>query len=429
MAWRRPWIKLWVEMLDDPKMLSLSESQRWVWCALLLATTRSPDPGRMLLPNGRPMSARQLWQAARTDMSMEAFEETLKLMEELEMAAWQGDTLEILHWHKRQDPQDVTAAERMRRYRQRQSDGQAAVTDVTPSVTPPVTSPVTRGVTPGDRPSDASPKGVSDPNKPDAAMNDRNNRNADRNAERNDSRNAVTLLRPQEEQRGRGEGGSAPLQKNRNEEENPSGAIAPSGPAPSAFSNSPGTVPQGSGSLDRGKETVPPAPAAAGPDVQDSSPPEAGGGDAAPRPETNGQVSSPDTHRDGGETAAPRAMTSRKKTGGNPAVDRALAAIQELWGQPIVHWAKEAREVKAALGKGYQPEQIVACWKAAQECTRWKGRWMPLAYLVEDLGEFVNNGERPLRKWGYQPGKEEGRAENRSTLPTAKEWRSRRGRW
>ena len=132
----------------------------------------------------------------------------------------------------------------------------------------------------------------------------------------------------------------------------------------------------------------------------------------------------------GGEKAAPRAMTSRKKTGGNSEVDRALAAIQELWGQPIVHWAKEAREVKAALGNGYQPEQIVACWKAAQEGDRWKGRWMPLAYLVEDLGEFVNQGGRPLRKWGHPPGKEEGRApENRSALPTAKEWRSRRGRW
>ncbi len=181
--------------------------------------------------------------------------------------------------------------------------------------------------------------------------------------------------------------------------------------------------------MDRGQETGPPAPAAAGPDVQDSSPgPDRDGGDAAPRLETNGQDSSPPS-AGGGEVAAPRAMTTRKKTGGNPEVDRALATIQELWGQPIVHWAKEAREVKAALGKGYQPEQIVACWKAAQECARWKGRWMPLAYLVEDLGEFINNGERPLRKWGYQPGKEEGRAENRSTLPTAKEWRSRRGRW
>jgi hypothetical protein len=125
-------------------------------------------------------------------------------------------------------------------------------------------------------------------------------------------------------------------------------------------------------------------------------------------------------------------MTTRKKT----EIDRALAVIQELWGQPIVHWAKEAKEVKAALASGYQPEQIVACWKAAQESPRWKGRWMPLAYLVEDLGEFVNNGQRPLRKWGYQPGKaeavnprEESRAENRSTIPTAKEWRARRGRW
>jgi len=121
-------------------------------------------------------------------------------------------------------------------------------------------------------------------------------------------------------------------------------------------------------------------------------------------------------------------MSGRRKTGGNPQVDQVLESIEGLWGQPIVHWAKEAKEVKAALATGYAPEQVVACWKAAQESPRWKGRWMPLAYLVEDLGEFVKNGGCPLRKWG-QTGKEEGRAANASPLPTAEDWRTRRGRW
>ena len=55
---------------------------------------------------------------------------------------------------------------------------------------------------------------------------------------------------------------------------------------------------------------------------------------------------------------------------------------------------------------------------------------MPLAYLVEDLGEFVKNGGSPLRKWGQPPGKEESRAQSsRPSLPTAEDWRSREGRW
>ena len=284
---------------------------------------------------------------------------------------------------------------------------------------------------PYDRRSGTSPKGLGDLRHPDSDTGERNNRNADRNAERNERRNAVTVLHPQEEERGRGEGGEAPLQKKRGKDENPSGAIAPSGPARPFSPNSsdfPGTISQVAGSLDRGPETVPPAPAAAVPDVQDSSPDQDrdGGEEAAPRVMTSREPkdSRPDTHRDGGEVAAPRVMTTRKKT----EIDRALAVIQELWGQPIVHWAKEAKEVKAALASGYQPEQIVACWKAAQESPRWKGRWMPLAYLVEDLGEYLNNGGGPLRKWG-QPAKEEVRNANRSALPTAKEWRARRGRW
>lgn len=122
-------------------------------------------------------------------------------------------------------------------------------------------------------------------------------------------------------------------------------------------------------------------------------------------------------------------MSGRRKTGGNPEVDQVLESIQELWGQPIVHWAKEAKEVKAALARGYEPQQVIACWKAAQDSPRWKGRWMPLAYLVEDLGEFVKNGGGPLRKWGGSPAKEEARAASPSPLPTAKDWRTRRGRW
>ncbi|MDO8751707.1 MAG: hypothetical protein Q7K03_11305 [Dehalococcoidia bacterium] len=183
--------------------------------------------------------------------------------------------------------------------------------------------------------------------------------------------------------------------------ENPSGAKAPSGAAPAFSSNSNSPFQEREAALNP-EET---APAAAEPFEQDSSPPQA----------------------DGGGTV-PRAMSNRRKTGGNPQVDGVLEAIEGLWGQPIVHWAKEAKEVKAALARGYDPEQVVDCFRAAQESPRWKGRWMPLAYLVEDLGEFVKNGGCPLRKWG-QPGKEEAHAESRSKLPTAEEWRARRGRW
>jgi hypothetical protein len=431
MAWRRPWIKLWVEMLEDPKVVvTLGQAQRWVWIGLLLATTRSPDPGRMLLPNGRPMSARQLRQVTRSDdMSLEEFEETLKSMESLGMVRWEGDVLAIPRWHERQDPE--TPAQRMKRYRERVRIGNgdpAQSGGVTPFVTerhaqgnpagtpyqPPVTAPVTQRNAPG-------PSGVTQ------AVTERHEPElgpptvTERNAEAQEAvTGAVTQRHARRGEGVEGGGANAPPQKTRSEEEDPSGANAPSGAAPAFSANSLSPFQEGENPLK--------ALSAAEPTQQDSSPDlDRGGGGTAPRPELNGEDSSPGSA--GGGRAAPRAMSVRRKTGGNPQVDQVLESIQELWGQPIVHWAKEAKEVKAALARGYEPQQVVACWKAAQESPRWKGRWMPMAYLVEDLGEFVKNGGGPLRKWGGPPAKEEARAATPSPLPTARDWRTRRGRW
>ena len=151
--WQRPWIKLWVETLSDPKVVdALEPAQRWVWLALLMATAKSPEAGVMLLPSGRPMSVRQIWQATRsTDMGLDEFQVALSLMEEQQMVRWREDdhALIIVNWHERQDPQ--TAAQRMQRYRSRKR-GSNGSEDVTPPVTErhgeTLQEPL-RGVTPG----------------------------------------------------------------------------------------------------------------------------------------------------------------------------------------------------------------------------------------------------------------------------------------
>ncbi|GEM_PF-4162205 len=441
MAWRRPWIKLWVELLDDPKIIALTESQRWAWCALLLAAARSPEPGRLLLPNGRAMSPEQVREAARCmGMDSNAFGETLALLEELDMVRWDDGALEIIHWNQRQEPQDATAAERMRRYRERRKQDQPSpsVTDVTPGVTEPVTPAVTPMVTPHE--AQEGPQNLASGRAPNvlqeghADRGSRNNRNGVRNDGHDNQRNGVTVLRVQEEERGRGGWGYAPPQKKRTYEENPSGAIAPSGATP-GFSGDSATLnlnlDDSEGNPETARNGVTAVTTVKGSDVTRD------GEGTAPRLKNNGEDSGPDFDRDGGDSpdhnrdrmsGRSPSGEGRIKTGGNPEVDHVLGAIQRLWGQPIVHWAKEAREVKAALSRGYGTKQIVECWKAAQESTRWKGRWMPMAFLVEDLGEFCNGGGRPLRKWGGQPGKEVPDA-GPSAIPTAEDWRSRRGRW
>ena len=95
----------------------------------------------------------------------------------------------------------------------------------------------------------------------------------------------------------------------------------------------------------------------------------------------------------------------KRKTGGNPVVNGILEDIRQAWGQPIAHRGKEAHFVKEALDLGYTGEQVLACWRVAQESPRWRGCWMPMAYLVEDLGEFVNGGGQSLRKWGGRVGR------------------------
>ncbi|MDP3064046.1 MAG: hypothetical protein Q8O40_12670, partial [Chloroflexota bacterium] len=72
----------------------------------------------------------------------------------------------------------------------------------------------------------------------------------------------------------------------------------------------------------------------------------------------------------------------RSKRGGNPQADAILEHVEKAWGQPIPFWGKEARFVKQALGMGYVAEQILACWRLAQESPRWKGQWMPMASLL-----------------------------------------------
>ena len=450
MAWIRPWIKLWTELLDDPKYLDLGPAQQAVWVNLLLATTRSPEPGVMLRPNGSPMGLEQVRGAVRAfAMTSEEFAATVEELESMEMVHWENGALAITHWHERQDPE--SPAQRMRRMRERQrvSNGysEEVVRAVTgrnaPTqewVTPPVTqrnAPGNGSVTPRSADVDPpvtqrnaeGPSGVTERNKPadqPPAVTERNAKSPDAVTQTVTQRHTRSL----EGKRGVGQG---PTPEEQRERRNPSGANAPTGLAPHknsrpTFDGLPGEARE---LPEEGQES---SAARAGTDGEDSSPGSdaAGGGDhAAPRAMTSRdqQDSSPGDAAGGGEETAPRAMTSRRKTGGNPEVDAVLSAIQELWGQPIVHWGKEAREVKAALAKGFQPGQIVACWKAAQESSRWKGRWMPLAYLVEDLGEFVKSGEKPLRKWGSAPGEEEGHAQGRSTLPTAEDWRQRRGRW
>lgn len=89
-------------------------------------------------------------------------------------------------------------------------------------------------------------------------------------------------------------------------------------------------------------------------------------------------------------------------------VQRILDTVAGLAGYPVPHFKKEAHEVKTALRQGYTPEQIVSCWNVGRQSPRWRGIWFQFAYVVEDLGEFVKGGQKPIRRWQGQGRREHG---------------------
>jgi len=337
MTWNRPWIKLWVDLLDDPKIVTLTESQRWVWVALLLMTTRSPEPGKLLDKAGRPMTTKLMWAFSRpNDLTLPDFEEAIDLFVAQDMATWQGDVLVITNWHRRQDVEG--SAERMRRLRDRRRAGDGNRDDVTPpTVTPGVT------VTPH------QPRLSDDVTGPSVTDCDE--------------------VTPEV-----------------------TGDVTPLGTGETAekqIPEQPTTVPSLE-SDDVTENTVTSSLRA--------SEGERGGANAPPEDKRLEEGEGEEERAGSGAEAPSRPTHSLSTTPSSQQVKDVLTTIETIWAQPIVHRSKEAKEIKAALSSGYSQEQIVACFRAGQESARWKGQWLPMAYLVEDLGEFVKTGQ--VKKWG-----------------------------
>lgn len=86
-----------------------------------------------------------------------------------------------------------------------------------------------------------------------------------------------------------------------------------------------------------------------------------------------------------------------KKT---PGVKEVLDAVSRKAGYQIPSYAKEGAAVKRALRMGFGPDQFIACWEVMKTFAFWQGKWLPLAKVTENLGEFVagrlrDSGRRP----------------------------------
>lgn len=115
-----PWLRLYHEIIDDDKVLSLAFEDRWHYVALMCCKSKG------ILD--REQNEEQLRRAVRIKLGVDS--RTLDEIERrlVEVDLIERSTLQPVAWNKRQfiSDQDPTAAERKRRERERKAAGEKA---------------------------------------------------------------------------------------------------------------------------------------------------------------------------------------------------------------------------------------------------------------------------------------------------------------
>ena len=126
------WFRVYSEIKDDPKMLSLSDSEFRLWINLLALASECPERGAI-----PPYPRRGL--AASLHVDELALTAALGTFDSLEMAHFDDDgSVVIDHFLERQydKPSDYPEATRERKARQRARDNRSPLTSTTEAVTP-----------------------------------------------------------------------------------------------------------------------------------------------------------------------------------------------------------------------------------------------------------------------------------------------------
>lgn len=99
-----PWIKLWFDILGDPKMTRLSGAEKWCWVGILLLAGQSPIRGELMLTKTQPMTVRDISQALNlTNREVSSLKSCISKMIELDSLRWNSSNcLEVINFEKRQ---------------------------------------------------------------------------------------------------------------------------------------------------------------------------------------------------------------------------------------------------------------------------------------------------------------------------------------
>jgi len=101
---RLPWIKLWFEILGDPKMTRLSSAEKWYWIGILLLAGQAPIRGRLMLTDTEPMSIDDIAAAlSLPPAEIPALESCIGKLKKLGSVIWNSTCLEVVHFKERQE--------------------------------------------------------------------------------------------------------------------------------------------------------------------------------------------------------------------------------------------------------------------------------------------------------------------------------------
>lgn len=122
-----PWMKMWLEALDDPKLTRMSLAERGAWWGLCQLAKRC-EAGGKIIAGGEGLTIDEIADALhiKTTEDRQALESMIKKMENRGSLAWNGSILFVVNLEKRQkiapSSQPEAVAARVRLYRDRQRE-------------------------------------------------------------------------------------------------------------------------------------------------------------------------------------------------------------------------------------------------------------------------------------------------------------------
>lgn len=87
---KKPWFRVYGEMVRDRKLARLSPSQRWVWVVMMCCASESPMRGWLMLSEQAPCTDKDL--ARESGVPLKTVQHALREMQSLGMIERAGDT-------------------------------------------------------------------------------------------------------------------------------------------------------------------------------------------------------------------------------------------------------------------------------------------------------------------------------------------------